>query len=557
MRQPDRALARGEPFDVLHRVGHELLDRDAVVGDAVHERGVRAVLEQPPHQVGEQRLVAAHRRVDAARPRQPALRTRRDDALVQRLAHAVQALELVLAGVIVLPRGVVDRGERVRVVGRELRVHRIGRGQELARAGQVRHVGVHLARVDRVALQAVDLGALDLAVPVRPLHEPHHQAPCTAPRQLDQVVEHQRAALLVGLHDEADAVPALQGGLGAQALEQVERDLEPVGLFGVDVQADVVAARQQRQLQQARVQLCERAFELRAAVARVQRRQLDRDARPFVDAAPRGGRADRVDRALVGLQVARRVGLGECRFAEHVVRIAEALALAAPGIAQRQLDGLAGDELVAHQAHRHVHALADQRLAALADGPRERAAQARFGMRCDQLAGDEQAPGGGVDEQRAALAEVRAPVGVADLVADQRVARRAVGNAQQGFGQAHQRHAFLRRQRELLDQPLHQPLAASAALAIAQRLRQLAGQGARRLGLHRRQARRVEQRRDALGLGPPVGRGDARPARRRCLHRAGEIEERRGHGAVLLSWASRSRSREAAVIPEAGCGPRT
>ena len=36
------------------------------------------------------------------------------------------------------------------------------------------------------------------------------------------------------------------------------------------------------------------------------------------------------------------------------------------------------------------------------------------------------------------------PVAVADLVADQRVARGGVGNAQQRLGQAHQRHAFLR-----------------------------------------------------------------------------------------------------------------
>ena len=40
----------------------------ASVGDAVDERGVGAVLEQPPHQVGEQRVVRADRRVDAARP---------------------------------------------------------------------------------------------------------------------------------------------------------------------------------------------------------------------------------------------------------------------------------------------------------------------------------------------------------------------------------------------------------------------------------------------------------------------------------------------------------
>ena len=60
-----------------------------------------------------------------------------------------------------------------------------------------------------------------------------------------------------------------------------------------------------------------------------------------------------------------------------------------------------------------------------------------------QLAGEQQAPGGGVNKQRWATAEVRMPVAVADFIADQRIAGWLVWNAQQGFGQAHQRHAFL------------------------------------------------------------------------------------------------------------------
>ena len=69
-----------------------------------------------------------------------------------------------------------------------------------------------------------------------------------AAREIDERVDHERAALLVRLHDEADAVPAGELRLEAEALEQVERDLESVGLLGVDVEADVVAARAQRQV---------------------------------------------------------------------------------------------------------------------------------------------------------------------------------------------------------------------------------------------------------------------------------------------------------------------
>ena len=49
------------------------------------------------------------------------------------------------------------------------------------------------------------------------------------------------------------------------------------------------------------------------------------------------------------------------------------------------------------------------------------------------------------------------PVAVGDLVADQRVAGGAVGDAQQRFGKAHQRDAFLAGQRVFVDQALDPP----------------------------------------------------------------------------------------------------
>ena len=75
------------------RIRDELGDADRGIDDAVDERGVRAVLEQPPHEIGEQRLVRADRRIDAARAVEL---VRADDLVVEALAHAVQALELVL-----------------------------------------------------------------------------------------------------------------------------------------------------------------------------------------------------------------------------------------------------------------------------------------------------------------------------------------------------------------------------------------------------------------------------------------------------------------------------
>ena len=51
---------------------------------------------------------------------------------------------------------------------------------------------------------------------------------------------HEGAALAIGLDDEADAVPAGKLRVEAERLQDVERELEPVRLLGVDVEADVV-----------------------------------------------------------------------------------------------------------------------------------------------------------------------------------------------------------------------------------------------------------------------------------------------------------------------------
>src|SRR5579859_6796677 len=91
-------------------VGDDRRDWLALVDDAVDKRGVGAVLQEPPYQIGEQILMAADRRVDPARLVHLLLP---DDLLVKRCAHAVQALEF--------PRSarsgeLEHRGEGVRVM---------------------------------------------------------------------------------------------------------------------------------------------------------------------------------------------------------------------------------------------------------------------------------------------------------------------------------------------------------------------------------------------------------------------------------------------------------
>jgi len=138
--------------------------------------------------------------------------------------------------------------------------------------------------------------------------------------------------------------------LEAKPFQEIERDFQPVGLLGVDVEPDVVLARQHGQRLEARIELGVHSFQLGAAVARMQRGELDRDARPFVDAAALGGAADGMDRPPIGLHVMISLRRRDGGLAQHVVGMAEALLFERAAVRQRLVDGLAGDELLAPAA---------------------------------------------------------------------------------------------------------------------------------------------------------------------------------------------------------------
>jgi hypothetical protein len=206
-------------------------------------------------------------------------------------------------------------------------VESVARLDDAARAGEVGDVGVGLSREDRIAREPLHLRALHLAVPVGALHEPHHDALSMPARELGQPFDHEGRALLVGLHREAEALPALQRRRGEHALEDVERELEAVGLLRVQRHAHVAAARALHQRLHARHELGHHALALRVFVARMQRGELDGDARAAEDGRRRGRafhamRGDGIDGALVSREVAPGVGRGEGRFAQHVVRMA-------------------------------------------------------------------------------------------------------------------------------------------------------------------------------------------------------------------------------------------
>ena len=446
-----------------NRIEDEFVDSDVLVGDAIDEGRVRAVLEQAAHEIGEQRLVRTDRRVDATRPIELVAP---DDLLVERFAHAMQALKLVLAAIVIGSGHRQNGGERLGVMGGELRKDGVRRDEQFARAGEVGDVGVDLAGKDGKPLEAIDLRPLDLRIPVGPFDEPDHQPSARPPGEINQPIDDERATFAIGLNDEAEAVPLLEIVIEAQRLEEVERNLEAVGLLRVDIQSDVVASRQRGEAFHAREEFAHHAGALQAGIAGMEGGELDRDARPLVDASFRGRFADGVDRVFIVGVVALGVIRRRRRFAEHVVGIGESFRLRLAAGGERLLNRPPLDELLAHEAHRDVDALANDRFAAARDEARQRSGKALLARRRDQPAGEHKPPGRRIDEKRGTLADVGSPVAWRQLVANQRVAGGDVGDAQQGLGEAHQRHAFLARQRIFVNEPLD---AARARLAAQPR----------------------------------------------------------------------------------------
>ena len=130
-----------ECIDFSDRIGHHFLGRQARIDDAIDERGVGAVFEQAAHEIRQQIFVRTDRRVHPAGVLAPGTA---HDAVVQLRAHAVQALEFEPVGIAAEHLGHVRDG--VRIVRGELRIDTFAGTLEQARAGEIGHIGVRLAR---------------------------------------------------------------------------------------------------------------------------------------------------------------------------------------------------------------------------------------------------------------------------------------------------------------------------------------------------------------------------------------------------------------------------
>ncbi len=368
-----------------------------------------------------------------------------EHAPVERFAHPVQPLEFVRV-VAQARRARADPRDRVRVVRREHRIDAASGLEQRARAGQVADVRVRLAREHRVAGQALHLRALDLGVPVSALDETHRNARAQFARERHDVADHRARALLVRLHGKSQAVPIGQCRVAAHAREKLERQFESLGFLGVDRHADPMRTRVARKRRHDRDQLGEDARALRQLVARMQRGQLHRDrgSREYRRFGSVRAGADRRDRMPIRIVVARGIGGGDRRFAQHVVRMAIRGLPGGAALCDGLLDRAPQHELLGHHLHRLPHGEPHDRLAGARDEalvPGARIARI-VAVDARQPAGQHQAPRRRVDQQRIGGAEVVFPVAARELVADQRVGGGRIRNPQQRLGDAHQQHAF-------------------------------------------------------------------------------------------------------------------
>ncbi len=185
------------------------------------------------------------------------------------------------------------------------------------------------------------------------------------------------------------------------------------------------------------------AFGLRAGVSRVKRRKLDGNAWPAVDTATGRGLADGVNGVFIILIIALGIPGGGRRLAQHVIGILKAMLLQRLRPLDRFADRFARHELFAHHAHGHVDAAADNGFAGPGNQLRQSGRQPAVVDGRGELSGNDKAPGGCIDEERAPSADMGLPVTAGDLVADQCIAGSGVWNAQQCLGKAHQRHTFM------------------------------------------------------------------------------------------------------------------
>lgn len=326
--------------------------------------------------------------------------------VVQLLPHAVQALEFKLA----ITGHLQNADHGIRVVGGELGGDKAASrlAQQVAGAGEVGDIGARLAGKERVAGQARLLGIFQFAVPVGAFYQSHRNEVTLLASQGGEPAEYRQRTLGVGLHHHAELAPAAVGVGAVELFEQVQRQLEAVHLLGIDADGHILVAGQTHQPHQPLAHLAEHPLAVGHVIARMERRELDGDG---------GGRAavadplvaHRLDGVAVIGQILVGILHGQRRFTQHVVGVGVAQLAGFAARLECLLHVAPQHELLAHDLHGGVHGGAHHRLPQLVDHAPQQVGRVAVELlvELDDLAGQHQPPGGGVDQSRVALAEMR------------------------------------------------------------------------------------------------------------------------------------------------------
>ncbi len=418
--------------DDIERPLQQRRHRHSGVGGDRHKGGVGAILQQAPHQIRQEVAMAADRRIGPIGGVGMILVQLR----IKRVAHAMQSLKLEAVAV---ADEFQNGGNRQRVVGGELRKKPRPQLQERFGAGDVVQVGHRLAREDRIAVEAALLRALDLAVPIGALDQPHHHTAIEALRQLIDVIDHGARAFLVGLDGKTEAIPARQLGIAECRRDHIQRQFQPVGFLGINGEIQIVGFCLAREFDQPRHQFRHHAALAHCFETRMQRRQLYRNAGSVGQRTIIGRTADGVDRGGVRSEIALRVRGGARAFAEHVEGIARPAGRMRP--LQCGFDGFAEHEVASHQSHRLPCRRANRRQAQAFRQPPDRALRGLAGL--NHPGRQAKRPGRGVDQEGAGFGLVVDEVTLPEPVLDELIGGRRIRHPQQRLGQHHQRQSLL------------------------------------------------------------------------------------------------------------------
>ena len=368
----------------------------------------------------------------------------------------MQALELV----ILHPSGlgeVTHGAQRVRIVRGKLRVDGFRRGQHHAGTGQIVEIGRGLGRPDREIIPAHLVRQLDLGVPIGALDQAHQETASGLPAQINKPLDHVARPLLVGLHGQPQTLPAVQFRIAGETVQQFQRNHQPVGFLGIQAEANIVLLGPLGLFQNAGIELLHHPGFLHRQVFGVQGRELDGNTVLQLDRLVASHLANGIDGVEIALMIALGVGSRARALAQHIERAQAPFTLLGPF--DRLGDLAPQDEILAHDAHGPHCRRPDHRLTQLLGQalPVGTGILARFRVHIEQAARHHQAQRGGIDQPAFRAAHVLRPGPAGNLLGNQLVGSGSIGDAQQGFRQAHQRQALAIGQAEFLQETVHQP----------------------------------------------------------------------------------------------------